>query len=259
MFLVIYMFSFKKLLSWLSMLVPLICGLILYFFAAGCRFLAYVLFGCAGLAGLFTLLHLLQRSHRKVGKTMLILLTVIVSIGLAISIWAGILIGSAMPGEPDCSCKYVVLLGAGVNGTTPSQSLQERIDAAFLYLQQHPQVQCILSGGQGDGEDISEAECMFRALTAKGIAPERLWLEDRSTSTKENLRFSLGLIQEKIGEQPAEIGILSSQYHLYRAGRFARELGVDPICIGVKTQRPELFVSYFVREIFAVCFYSVFG
>lgn len=253
------MFSIKKLFVCFSVAFPTICGLILYFFAAGCRFLAFVLFGCAGLAVLFILLHWLQRSHRRVGKIMLLLLTVITSIGLAISIWAGILIGSAMPGQPDRTCEYVVLLGAGVNGTTPSQSLQERIDAAFLYLQENPQVQCILSGGQGDGEDISEAECMFRALTAKGIAPERLWLEDQSTSTKENLNYSLALIKEKIGEQPAEIGILSSQYHLYRAGRFARELGVEPICIGVKTQRIELFISYFVREIFAVCFYSVFG
>lgn len=253
------MFSFKKLLSLLAVSIPAVCGLILYFFAAGCRFLAFVLFGCAGLVTVFLLLLRLRRFRPKAGNCMLIILTVITCVGLAVSIWAGILIGSAMPGQPDRACEYLILLGAGVNGTTPSQSLQERIDAAGVYLLEHPQVQCILSGGQGDGEDISEAECMFRALTAKGIAPERLWLEDRSTSTKENLAFSLALIQEKTGSKPEEIGILSSNYHLYRAGRFAREQGVEPICIGAKTERIELFISYFVREIFAVCFYSVFG
>ena len=256
---VIIMFSLKKLLGWAVVIAPVLCGLILYFFAAGCRFLAFVLFGIAGLAALFLLLHRLRRTHRKAGTLMLIILSVITGLGLAISIWAGILIGSAMAGQPEKPCDYLILLGAGVNGTTPSQSLQERIDAAYFYLQAHPQVQCILSGGQGDGEDISEAECMFLALTAKGIAPERLWLENCSTSTKENLVFSLALLQEKTGSTPSEIGILSSQYHLYRAGRFARELGVEPICIGAKTQRIELFISYFVREIFAVCFYSVFG
>jgi len=253
------MVLFKKLIGALAVALPAVCGLILYFFAAGCRFLAFVLFGCAGLALVFLLLHKLRRHRPKLGKVLLILLTVITGIGLFISIWAGILIGRAMPGQPDRACQYLILLGAGVNGTTPSASLQERIDAAAEYLQQHPQVQCILSGGQGDGEDISEAECMFRALTAKGIAPERLWLEDRSTSTKENLAFSLAVIREKTGGTPSEVGILSSSYHLYRAGRFAREQGVEPICIGAKTRRPELFVSYFVREIFAVCFYSVFG
>ena len=253
------MFSLKKLLSWSSVLIPAIGGAILYFFAAGCRFLAFVLFGCAGLAGAFLLLHRLRRSHPKTGNILLGILSFLTGTCLVIGIWVGILIGQAMQGEPERSCQYLIVLGAGVNGTTPSQSLQERIDAAGDYLKAHPEVQCILSGGQGDQEDISEAECMFRALTAKGIAPERFWLEDKSTSTKENIAFSLALLQEKVGEIPEEIGILSSQYHLYRAGYFVREQGLQPVCIGAKTARIELFISYFVREIFAVCFYSVFG
>ena len=193
------------------------------------------------------------------GNILLSILSILTGTCLVIGIWVGILVGQAMPGQPERSCRYLIVLGAGVNGTTPSQSLQERIDAAGDYLKAHPEVQCILSGGQGDREDISEAECMFRALTAKGIAPERFWLEGKSTSTKENIAFSMALLQEKVGEIPEEIGILSSQYHLYRAGHFVREQGLQPVCIGAKTARIELFISYFVREIFAVCFYSVFG
>ena len=253
------MFAFKRLLGVGSVVLPALCGFILYFFAAGCRFLAFVLFGCAGLAALFVLLHLLRRSRPKIGNILLAAFSILTCTCLLIGIWVGILILQAMPGQPDSSCQYLILLGAGVNGTTPSQSLQERIDAASIYLKAHPDVHCILSGGQGSGEDISEAQCMFQALTAAGIAPERFWLEDKSTSTKENITFSLALIREKTGELPKEIGILSSRYHLYRAGIFAREHGVEPVCIGAETQRFELFLSYFVREIFAVCFYSVFG
>ena len=59
----------------------------------------------------------------------------------------------------------VVILGAGVNGTTPSVALQTRIDAAERYLKAHPDIPAVLSGGQGPGEDISEARAMYDALT----------------------------------------------------------------------------------------------
>lgn len=253
------MLPWKKLVSWLVIGLPALSGIVLYLFAPSSRFLALVLLGCAVLAAGFVLLHLLRKRHKKIGGTLLILLTVLVSAGLITSIWVGRLIGSAMSGQPDTPCDYLVLLGAGINGTTPSQSLRSRIDAAAVYLQEHPQVQCILSGGQGEGEDISEAECMFRELTALGIDPQRLWLEDRSTSTKENIAYSLELIRQKTGSVPEKLGVLSNEYHLYRASFFVREQGLEPICISVKTDRFGLFISYFVREIFAVCFYSVFG
>ena len=70
----------------------------------------------------------------------------------------------------------VVILGAGVNGTTPSVALQTRIDAAERYLKAHPGIPAGLSGGQGPGEDISEARAMYNALTDRGIDPERLIL-----------------------------------------------------------------------------------
>jgi len=253
------MLIWKKLIAWLAVSLPAISGLLLYFLAPGCRFLGLVLLGCAGLVALFFLLHKLRRSHPGTGGALLVILTVLVSAGLVFGIWLGCLIGSAMPGQPDHPCQYLILLGAGVNGTTPSLSLQDRIHAAGVYLQEHPQVQCILSGGQGEGEDISEAECMLRELTAMGLEPDRFWLEERSTSTRENIAFSLEVIREKTGTTPTEVGILSNEYHLYRAALFAREQGLDPICIGAKSSRLGLFISYFVREIFAVGYYSVFG
>ena len=71
----------------------------------------------------------------------------------------------------------VIVLGAGVNGTTPSLALQTRINAAESYLKANPGIPAVLSGGQGPGEDISEARAMFDALTARGIDPARLILE----------------------------------------------------------------------------------
>ena len=87
----------------------------------------------------------------------------------------------------------MIVLGCGVNGDRPSLMLTERLDAAYDYLNTHEEVVGILSGGQGKGENISEAECMYRYLTEKGIAKERLYKEERSTSTRENLLYSTGI------------------------------------------------------------------
>lgn len=104
----------------------------------------------------------------------------------------------------------LVVLGCKVNGENASLMLNERINAAYAYLEAHENTVCVLSGGQGSGESISEAECMYRALVKKGVAPERLYKEEKSTSTRENLRFSMqviednGLLQEDVGRQSAQ-------------------------------------------------------
>ena len=68
----------------------------------------------------------------------------------------------------------VIVLGCQVKGERPSLMLTGRMDAAIRYLQDHPDVLCVVSGGKGDGEMITEAECMFRYMTARGIRPLHL-------------------------------------------------------------------------------------
>lgn len=253
------MHKLKPIFPWLPVLLLLLCSLFIYLFLAGCRFLALTVLGLAGVYALHLVLWLLRKHHKKAGNILLTAFYVLAFAGLAACVWAGILVGNASIGNPDTPCEYVIVLGAGVNGTTPSQSLRERIDTAYEYLTAHPDVQCIVSGGQGSNEDISEAQCMYDHLIAQGIDGRRIWLEDKSTSTLENIDFSLNLIQQKTGTRPDTAGILSSEYHLYRAGQFARQQGLTAVGIPARTQWVSLFVSYFVREIFAVLYYSVFG
>ena len=85
--------------------------------------------------------------------------------------------------------RYVVL-GAHVKGDVPSKALELRLKAALKYARENEDTTLILSGGQGFGEDITEAKCMENYLTAHGISQELLVLEEKSTSTKENLKFS---------------------------------------------------------------------
>ncbi len=149
----------------------------------------------------------------------------------------------------------VVILGCRVYGENPSLSLVERLDAAYEYLVEKEEAVCILSGGQGDGETISEAECMYRYLIAKGIEPERLYKEENSTNTRENLLYSKELI-EQYGLYP-KIAIVTSEYHQYRAGQIAKSLDLEYGAVSGHTVF-WLFPTYYVRELYAILYEWLF-
>ena len=153
---------------------------------------------------------------------------------------------------PDDEPAAVIVLGAGVNGTTPSLTLRTRLDAAAEYLQAHPDVPAVLSGGQGPGEDITEAQAMYTALVSRGISPERLLLEERSTSTAENLSFSREILVERGLDPAAVVAVVTNDFHQFRAQLIARESGMT--VIGVPAELPWwwLNANYYVREFFAL-------
>lgn len=153
---------------------------------------------------------------------------------------------------PDERPAAVVVLGAGVNGTTPSLTLRTRLDAAAEYLRLHPDIPAVLSGGQGPGEDITEAQAMYTALVSRGIAADRLFLEERSTSTEENLAFSLSVLAEA-GVDPTDvIAVVTNDFHLFRAQLIARETGMNVIGIPAELPWWWLNANYYVREFFAL-------
>ena len=162
-------------------------------------------------------------------------------------------------GDPKESVDYVVVLGAKVNKNGPSVSLMDRICAAYEYAESHPDTVLILSGGQGADEPITEAECMFRELIWLGVNPKRLWCEHYATSTWENLKFSLDLIEEETGQRPAKIGVLSSEYHLFRASLFAKACDVEFVGIPARTSRWGQRINHFMREVAGVWHFLVLG
>ena len=225
----------------------------------GFSFSSYVLLGCAGIVLVYRILKWLKRPLPKLSKVLRTLLSIVLCVGLVLAIVTGIFIGKAGKGDADVQCDYVIVLGAGVNGTVPSLILSERINRAYEYLTENPDVICIVSGGQGPGESITEAKCMYDSLVAKGIDPNRIWQEDKSTSTRENIRFSLALIQEKTGETPQQAAVISNEFHLYRASFFAQEEGLDMLGVPAKTTWFSLRANYFLREIVAVWYYKILG
>ena len=148
----------------------------------------------------------------------------------------------------------VVILGAGVNGTQPSLSLWTRLEAALDYLEENPDIPVVLTGGQGYGEEITEAQCMYHYLTARGIDPRRLILEEAATNTAENFAFSRPLLEEA-GINPAEdlVAVVTNDFHIYRAGLLAARQDYD-YAFGIPARLPwlHLEINYYVREAFAL-------
>ncbi len=149
----------------------------------------------------------------------------------------------------------VVVLGCRVYGTRPSLMMVERLEAAYDYLEENATAVCVLSGGQGEGEDITEAECMHRYLVDKGIEPARLYKEEQSTSTRENLEFSKQLIEEQ--ELNPAVAITTSEYHQYRAGKIAEALDMEYGANSAKTAI-WLFPTYYVRELYGILYEWIF-
>lgn len=145
---------------------------------------------------------------------------------------------------------YLIILGARVKGTDPSLALAARIDAASGYLRKNTGTIVIASGGKGPGEDISEAESIKRELVAKGINESRIILEDRSTDTYENIRFSKKLIPSS-----AKLGlIVSNNFHMYRALSIAHDQGLAVQGLPAETPSMAVVKSY-SREYLAITKY----
>ncbi|WP_078553816.1 YdcF family protein [Bacillus alkalicellulosilyticus] len=145
---------------------------------------------------------------------------------------------------------YVIILGAGLHGDQLSKTLEGRLVAAVDYLNQHEDVPVIVSGGQGPGEWITEAEAMGRYLLEQGIDEKRIYYEHRSTSTYENIGFSKEIMKE-LGGENSTVTIVTSDYHILRAKMIGKELGLE--CYGVGGDSPFFVkVNYLIREYFGV-------
>jgi len=249
----------SSILFWAACAVLILAGLLFQFALVGYSFSALVCFCLTALLLCFKGQNYLIRKGKNWAKIIRTALAILVSVGLTVVIVTGCFVGRECLGDPNVQCDYVVVLGAGLHGSTPSLSLRSRLDAAYEYLNAHPEVQCIVSGGQGPGEDMTEAQCMYNELVAMGIDPTRIWMENRSTSTQQNLRYSLDLIEQYSGQRPDRINLLSNEYHLLRAKMFAGDEGVIAYGVPAKTPYISLFVNYFLREIAGVWHHILLG
>lgn len=250
--------TLKRVVGYLLTLLFLIGGCFFYIFVSGCSFLGIVLWGIGAICLLYNGLLWLQAGLPKTAKvvrrivSVLLILVLIAAIITMIPVLRG-------PTDRKNSSDYVIVLGAGVRGTEPSEILQDRIDRAYLYLLDNPDAICIATGGKGSDEQISEARCIYNHLTAMGIDGDRIWLEEQATSTIENFRYSIACIEEKTGAVPKTVEVLSNEFHLFRASVMAKDCGLEASFIAAPTSNDWLRISYTVREVFALWKYLLIG
>lgn len=162
-----------------------------------------------------------------------------------------VLICSQAGGEAVSGTDWYILLGAGVRGEIPSPTLQRRLDAAVDILSRYTGARVVVSGGRGIHETITEAECMRRYLVQEGIDEARIFLEDKATSTLENLRFSMDLIS-RVGGKPGEtVSVITSDFHLSRTRMLASRLGFEIRLVSTSTPW-YLLPNTCLREYFAL-------
>ena len=171
--------------------------------------------------------------------------------------WAGYLTAlmlSATANTPPAGTPVVVLGARVYSAERMSVSLSNRVDKAYEYLAENPGALCIVTGGQGKDEPCPEAVTEKNALVGMGIQEERIFVEDQSHNTRENLQFAQEIAQEQgMGE---EIAVVTQGFHMYRATQLAKAAGFTPYSLVAETD-PLLFPEYYGRELLSLTKWQV--
>ena len=180
------------------------------------------------------------------------------AVGVAFLLVMGIFMGTAAKRANEVDADALIVLGAAVHGDRVTWVLSNRLDTAADYLSAHPDTVCVVSGGQGDGESVTEASAMQKYLVERrGIDESRILVEDKATSTRENFAFSKALIEETLGKD-ASIAFVTTDFHVFRAGRVAKKAGISAVGIAA----PDVWyirINNFLRECVGIVVYGLRG
>ncbi|MDO4333960.1 MAG: YdcF family protein [Eubacteriales bacterium] len=180
---------------------------------------------------------------------------VILCLGILVFCFVEGLILSRFGSKGEGGLSYIIVLGAQMKENGPSVALARRLDRAYDYLTENPDTLCILSGGKGSNEPVSEAQGMQEYLVKKGMDPQRLILEDQSVNTQQNLAFSRRLIPDGI----TKVGIVTSNFHVYRSTQLAKKQGF-PDAVGIAATSGVYFLpNNMLREFFGIVKDRAFG
>lgn len=198
--------------------------------------------------GLIAAIQYFAKRGKRPPKWVILPMEILVGIGfLCFIIIEGIIVYISL-GKPEAHADYLIILGAKVNGTYPSLILKYRIEAGAEYLKQNPETMVIASGGQGADEGISEAQCIYNELVKLGIEPERILLEEQSTSTKENLLYSSEFLQK----EEASVVVTTTDFHVFRAVQLAKKCGYRKVSGNSAKSVWWLIPTNYTREFFAI-------
>lgn len=170
------------------------------------------------------------------------------TIGLTVFLFVEGLVISGFFAKAPAELDYLIVLGAQLKPSGPSYVLKMRLDAAYEYLIINEETKVIVSGGQGSNEPDTEAQGMYDYLVDRGISPDRIIKEDKSTDTSENIDFSMLFLDV----ENDSVGIVSNNFHIYRATHLARAAGYDEV-YGLPAQsHPGYLPNNMFREFFGI-------
>ncbi len=187
-----------------------------------------------------------EKNQKRVKRTCIVLFLLA---AVLLSAELAVIFGNQIPAEAPAG-SVVIVLGAQVKNSHPTLILAGRIKAAADYLRAHPDAVCIASGGRGADEDISEAQCIRDTLVqVYGIGEDRIYMEDRSTSTDENLGYSAEII--RANGLSSNVVIATDGFHMFRAKLIAGRKGLTayPCCAATD---PRLALYLYIRECIAI-------
>lgn len=153
---------------------------------------------------------------------------------------------SEMRKQPVNGCEYMIIPGCQIRGTRLTGSLVKRLDCALNYHKNNPDIVMIVSGGQGKGENITEALAMKQYLCKNNICENQVIVEDKSTSTVQNMKYSVNYIKDK----NAKVAVVTNNFHVFRAKKLAEAQGLENVYGIAAESDNQLFVNYMVREAF---------
>ncbi len=221
-------------------------GFILLF----CQFLLFV-------AAVYLLLGCMMRRGVAVKASKILRIVILSGVGLFVVSFTVIVSLVLLNSRSDDvkGVKYVLVAGAGVNGSEPSTSLKRRLDAAYEILSDDPDTVAILCGGYTQGDAISECGAMSNYLSARGISGDRLIQEPDSHDTAQNIMNAKKIIDSIEGQSEHEVVIVSSYYHVYRCGLLAERYGLKARTVSAEFNIDEW--PFLVREYFSFLIYLI--
>ena len=176
----------------------------------------------------------------------------------AFSVVSGMMLKASLTAIPADRPSYtLVVLGCKAHGDQPSWMLSDRLEKAYSILRDNPKIKCVVTGGKGDDEQFTEAYVMKKFLVEKGISPDRIYTEELSQSTEENLLYSKGII--RLNGLSENIVIVTDRFHVLRARIWAEKSGFTNIYSGCCETRSYLVIGYWFREMFGLARLYIFG
>lgn len=164
--------------------------------------------------------------------------------------------------DKSTDCDYIIVLGALVHKKTITKSLQDRLDTCLEYLKDtDDDCYIVVSGGQGRGEDITEASAMKSYLISKGLDKDRIIEEDRSKTTNENFLYSKKIIEKNSNKDINDLNIkvVTTDFHTLRSKIISSKSGYKNVTFYTAKSNYKLSILNYTREFFALIANIIFN